>query len=110
MEKFMREVSTILLGQTRQNDLAFWYSATALALVLGDTTVKQCQPMVEKLRQALLEVKLPGVKDSPSFSAAISEAAIRPDYDEPDIVTDVINRAEFTLEEARKKGNAVAVW
>ncbi len=110
MEKFMREVSTIILGQTRQNDLAFWYSATALALVLGDTTAKQCQPMVEKLRQALLEVKLPGVKDSPSFSSAISEAAIRPDYDEPDIVTDVINRAEFTLEEARKKGNAVAVW
>ncbi len=66
--------------------------------------------MVEKLRQALLDVKLPGVKDSPSFSAAISEASIRPDYDEPDIVTDVINRAEFTLEEARKKGNAVAVW
>ncbi len=110
MEKFMREASTIVLGQTRQNDLAFWYSATALALVLGDTTAKQCQPMVEKLRQGLLEVKLPGVKDSPSFSAAISEAAIRPDYDEPDIVTDVINRAEFTLEEARKKGNAVAVW
>ncbi|MFB3154469.1 MAG: GAF domain-containing protein, partial [Candidatus Acidiferrales bacterium] len=110
MEKFMREASTIVLGQTRQNDLAFWYSATALALVLGDTTAKQCQPMVEKLRTALLEVKLPGVKDSPSFSAAISEAAIRPDYDEPDIVTDVINRAEFTLEEARKKGNAVAVW
>lgn len=110
MEKFMREVSTIVLGQTRQNDLAFWYSATALALVLGDTTVKQCQPMVEKLRQGLLEMRLPGVKDSPSFSAAISEAAIRPDYDEPDIVTDVINRAEFTLEEARKKGNAVAVW
>jgi len=28
----------------------------------------------------------------------------KPDYDSEDIVTDLINRAEFSIEEARKKG------
>src|SRR3990172_3434308 len=36
-------------------------------------------------------------------------AAVRPDYDPVDIATDVVNRAEFSLDEARQKGNAVVV-
>lgn len=110
MEKFMREAGTIILAQTRQHDLAFWYTTTSLAVLLNDTTARKCQPMVEKLRNVLSELELPGVKDKVRFSAAISEAAVRPDYDELDIVTDVVNRAELSLEQVRKKGDAVAVW
>jgi Ser-tRNA(Ala) deacylase AlaX len=41
-------------------------------------------------------------------SVAIAEATARHDFDNEDIVTDLINRAEAGLEEARKRGgNAV---
>jgi len=62
---------------------------------------------VEKLRKQVGALALPGGKDAITFSAGLSEAAIRPDYDPLDIVTDVINRVEFFLEEARKKGNTL---
>jgi len=34
----------------------------------------------------------------------------RPDFDSEDIVTDLINRAEFSLEEARKRGDTMVRW
>ena len=42
-------------------------------------------------------------------SAAAVEAVTRPDYDSEDIVTDLINRVEFCLEDARKKGGDTVV-
>ena len=109
MQKFMQQCGETILAAVRQNDLAIRYSATSLAVVLGDTTAQKVQPVVEKLRKQLAALKLPDGKDSLTFSAGVSEAAVRPDYDPLDIVTDVINRAELSLEDARKKGNAVVV-
>lgn len=109
MQKFMQQAGEAVLSAIRQNDLAIRYTATSLAVVLGDTTAKKVQPVVDKLRKQLNALKLPDGKDSLTFSAGVSEAAIRPDYDPLDIVTDVINRAEYSLEEARKKGNTVVV-
>ncbi len=37
------------------------------------------------------------------------EAAARHEFDSEDIVTDLINRAEFSVEEARKRGGDVIV-
>jgi hypothetical protein len=37
-------------------------------------------------------------------TVVVAEAIARPDYDNEDIVTELINRAEAGLEEARKKG------
>jgi len=42
-----------------------------------------------------------------TLSAGIVEAVARADFDSEDIVTDLINRAEFSLEEARKKGDTM---
>ncbi|MFQ5723876.1 MAG: diguanylate cyclase domain-containing protein, partial [Terriglobia bacterium] len=109
MQKFMQQAGETVLSSVRQNDLAIRYTATSLAVLLSDTTAQKCQPLLEKLRKKLSALKLPGGKDSLTFSAGVSEAAVRPDYDPLDIVTDVINRAEFSLEEARKKGSAVVV-
>jgi GGDEF domain-containing protein len=44
-----------------------------------------------------------------TLSAGIVEAVVKPDYDSEDIVTDLINRAEFSMEEARKKGGDTVV-
>lgn len=109
MQKFMQQAGEALLASIRQNDVAIRYTATALAVILGDTTTQKVKPVVDKLRTKLNTLQLLGGKDSITFSAALSEAAIRPDYDPLDIVTDVINRAEFSLEKARQQGNAVVV-
>jgi hypothetical protein len=37
------------------------------------------------------------------------EAVAKPDYESEDIVTDLINRAEFSAEEARKQGGDTIV-
>jgi len=39
-----------------------------------------------------------------TVSFAIAEAIARQDFDNEDVVTDLINRAESGLEEARKRG------
>jgi diguanylate cyclase (GGDEF)-like protein len=105
IQKFMQQAGETLLSQMRPNDIAFRYTTTALAWVMVDTTTEKVKSVVERLRRQLNSLKLPGTRDGHSFSAGVSEAAIRPDYDPLDIVTDVINRAEFSLEDARKKGN-----
>jgi hypothetical protein len=44
-----------------------------------------------------------------TLSAGIVEAVAKPDYDSEDIVTDLINRAEGSAEEARKAGDTIVV-
>ena len=109
MQQLMEKAGEIILANVRQSDMAFRYTQTAVAVLLGDTTAPKAQPVVEKLRKQLSALKLSGAKDALTFSAGMSEAAVRPDYDALDIVTDVVNRAEFSLEAARKKTDAVVV-
>jgi diguanylate cyclase (GGDEF)-like protein len=109
MQQLMEKAGEVILANVRQSDMAFRYTQTAVAVLLGDTTAPKAKPVVEKLRKQLSALKLPGAKDALTFSAGMSEAAVRPDYDALDIVTDVINRAEFSLEAARKKTDAVVV-
>jgi diguanylate cyclase (GGDEF)-like protein len=109
MQQLMEKAGEVILANVRQSDMAFRYTQTAVAVLLGDTTAPKAKPVVEKLRKQLSALKLPGAKDALTFSAGMSEAAVRPDYDALDIVTDVINRAEFSLEAARTKTDAVVV-
>ena len=44
-----------------------------------------------------------------TLSAGIVEAAAKQDYDSEDIVTDLINRAEFSMEEAKKRGGDTVI-
>jgi hypothetical protein len=43
------------------------------------------------------------------LSASVAEAVARADYDSEDIVTELINRAEAGLEEARRRGGNTVV-
>ncbi len=57
---------------------------------------------IEKLRKVIAEVRLAGKGASSNgqaleFSAGLAEAVVRESYDPVDIVTEVINRAEFAL-------------
>ncbi len=105
----MEKMGQQCAANIRTNDLAFRYDTTTIALVLGDTAEKEAMLAMEKLRKVISEVRLPG-KDGPGkgqaleFSAGLAEAVVRESYDPVDIVTEVINRAEFALASSLAQG------
>ncbi len=109
LEKFLEQLARSLQPMVRQNDMAVKYTSWALAFILPDTTTSGAQNLVEKLRRAAAGVRPPWDSTQVTLSAGIVEAVARQDYDSEDIVTDLINRAEFTMEETRKLGGDTVV-
>jgi diguanylate cyclase (GGDEF)-like protein len=109
LEKFLEQLARSLQPMVRQNDMAVKYTSWALAFILPDTTSSGAQNLVEKLRRAAAGVRPPWDSTQITLSAGIVEAATRQNYDSEDIVTDLINRAEFSIEEARKLGGDTVV-
>jgi GGDEF domain-containing protein len=94
----------------RQTDLAIKYTAWTIAFILPDTGLAGAQILAEKLRNAATQLAPPWNGGVPlSFSASVAEAVARPDYESEDIVTELINRAEAGLEEARGRGGDVVI-
>jgi diguanylate cyclase (GGDEF)-like protein len=104
LEKFLEQLARSLQPIVRQNDVAVKYTSWSLAFILPDTTLAGAQNLAEKLRRAASGVRPPWDSTQITLSAGIVEAATKADYDSEDIVTDLINRAEFSMEEARKRG------
>jgi diguanylate cyclase (GGDEF)-like protein len=109
LEKFLEQLSRSLQPMIRQNDMAVKYTSWALAFILPDTTASGAQNLVEKLRRAAAGVRPPWDSTQITLSAGVVEAAARQEYESEDIVTDLINRAEFSMEEARKQGGDTVV-
>ena len=107
MERFLEQLSRSLQPIVRQNDVAVKYTAWSLAFILPDTTLAGGQNLADKLRRAASGLRPPWDATAVTLSAGIVEAVARPDFDSEDIVTDLINRAEHSLEEARKKGDTM---
>src|SRR5581483_208352 len=104
VDGIMRQVGQLFSANIRQNDLAFRYGTTSVAIVLGETAEKEAMLAVDKLRKILAQVKLPDKDDPIRFSAGLAEAVVRQEFDAADIVTEVINRAEQALEHAFAQG------
>ncbi len=100
----MQQIGQIFTANVRQNDLAFRYEATTIALVLGETGEAEAVLALEKLRKLLADVKMPGKEESLPFNGGVAEAVVRQPFDAVDIVTEVINRAEHALESAVGQG------
>lgn len=109
MERFLEQLSRSLQPIVRQNDVAVKYTSWSLAFILPDTTLAGAQNLADKLRRAASGLRPPWDSTQITLSAGIVEAVARPDYDSEDIVTDLINRVEFSVEEARKKGGDTVV-
>ena len=109
LEKFLEQLSRSLQPIVRQNDMAVKYTSWALAFILPDTNISGAQNLVDKLKRAAAGVRPPWDSTQITLSAGIVEAAARQEFDSEDIVTDLINRAEFSVEEARKRGGDVIV-
>jgi diguanylate cyclase (GGDEF)-like protein len=109
LERFLEQLARSLQPIVRQNDVAVKYTSWSLAFILPDTTLQGAQNLAEKLRRAASGLRPPWDTTSITLSAGIVEAAAKHEYDSEDIVTDLINRAEFSVDEARKKGGDTVV-
>jgi diguanylate cyclase (GGDEF)-like protein len=104
VETAMQQIGQLFAANIRQNDLAFRYETTAIAIVLGETPEKEGVMAAEKLQRLLAQIRMPEKKDPIHFSAGLAEAVVRGEYDPVDIVTEVINRAELALQTANSQG------
>ena len=108
LERYLEQLARSLQPIVRQSDVAVKYTAWSLAFVLPDTAMAGARNLTDKLRRMAATVRPPWDGGPLTVSAGIVEAVARPDYDCEDIVTDLMNRAEMSLEEARRRGgNAV---
>ncbi len=104
VEGAMQRIGQLIAANIRQNDLAFRYGTTTVAIVLGETAEKEAFMAVEKLRKLLAEVRMPEKEEAVPFSAGLAEAVVRAHYDAADVVTEVINRGEQALDAAIAQG------
>ncbi len=104
VESLMQQVAQTICSHIRQNDVALRYDLTTIALVLSDTNEKNAFLVVDKMRKVLVSTKIPGADRQPLLSVGIAEAVLQPQFDAIDVVTEVINRVEAALDEARTEG------
>jgi diguanylate cyclase (GGDEF)-like protein len=109
MERFLEQLARSLQPMVRQNDVAIKYTSWSLAFILPDTALQGAQNLADKLLRAASGLRPPWDATQITLSAGIVEAVVKPDFDSEDIVTDLINRAEFSIEEARKKGGDTVI-
>ncbi|HYL64831.1 MAG TPA: diguanylate cyclase [Candidatus Methylomirabilis sp.] len=109
LERFLEQLARSLQPIVRQNDVAVKYTSWSLAFILPDTTLQGAQNLADKLRRAASGLRPPWDATQITLSAGIVEAVAKHEYESEDIVTDLINRAEFSVEEARKKGGDTVV-
>ena len=103
-DRYMEQLGKSVQAIIRQTDLAIKYTSWALAVVLPDTPLSGAQMFAEKLKKAVGGLRPQWDGGQLTMSFAVAEAITRQDYDNEDIVTDLINRVEAGLEEARKRG------
>jgi diguanylate cyclase (GGDEF)-like protein len=109
VERFLEQLARSLQPIVRQNDVAVKYTSWSLAFILPDTALAGAQNLADKLRRAASGLRPPWDSAQVTLSAGIVEAVAKADFESEDIVTDLINRAETSVEEARRRGGDTVV-
>ncbi len=109
VDTVMQQLGRLCTANIRQNDLAIRYDTTTVALVLGAVGEKGAVSAVNHLRKLIGEVRMPGREEPVSFACGVAEAALRPEFDPVDVVTEVINRVEHALDSAVAEGGGKVV-
>lgn len=104
VESMMQTLGQTVCAHVRQNDVAFRYDRTTIALLLADTEEKNAMLVAEKMRKVVAGTKVPDTDRSITMSVGIAEGLLQTKFDAVDIVTEVINRAEAALDAAHAKG------
>src|SRR5262249_33145016 len=100
----MQQIGQTVCAHVRQNDVAVRYDRNTIALLLSDTNDKNAFFVVDKLRKLMATTHVPGKDDVLPITAGIAEAVIQAKFDAVDIVTELINRGEAALDQARAAG------
>jgi diguanylate cyclase (GGDEF)-like protein len=103
LQSYLKQVAKSMQSTLRQNDIVIRYNPCSIAVLLADTALPQGGLAVEKLRRAITQIKLDKVP-APAFCAAVCDVHMDDHFDAVDGVTEVINRLESALEQARKDG------
>jgi PleD family two-component response regulator len=103
LQQFLLQASKILQSNLRPNDIAVRYAPWAIAVILPEMTLPQGGLVVEKVRRALSQIRLDG-RSAPNVCCAICDVPLGLRFDPVDGVTEVINRVEVALEQARQEG------
>src|SRR3979411_3032630 len=104
VERFLEQLARSLQPSVRQNDVAVKYTSWSVAFIRPDTARAGAQNLADKLRRAASGLKPPWDSTQVTLSAGIVEAVAKADFESEDIVTDLINRAEPSDEEACNRG------
>jgi diguanylate cyclase (GGDEF)-like protein len=104
VEGMMQQIGQTICSHVRQNDVAVRYDLTSIALLLSDTNEKNAFLVADKMRKVLTPTKIPGTDKTPPMTVGIAETVLLQQFDSVDIVTEVINRVENALEQARAEG------
>jgi GAF domain-containing protein/cytochrome c-type biogenesis protein CcmH/NrfG len=103
VQRHLLQVAKAVQANLRENDIAIRYSPCAIAVVFPDTPLAQGGLAVDKLRRVIAQMKLDGASP-PNFCCAVCEVPLGLHFDVVDGVTEVINRLEAVLDQARKEG------
>jgi tetratricopeptide (TPR) repeat protein/GGDEF domain-containing protein len=102
VQRFVQQMSKALASTLRLNDISIRYSPLAVVVVFPDTALPQAALALEKVRRALAQVRVDGA-EPPHFCGAVCDVPLGPAFDAVDGVTEVINRLEASLDQARKE-------
>ena len=104
----MHNAGEAICSQLRHSDLAVRYGPAQIVVLLASTAEKDALSVIDNLRRALK--KTCGEQGcAPTLTAGIAEVNLDPRFDAADIATEVINRLEDALEQA-KSAEAGAVY
>lgn len=104
VEAMMQQIGQLFAANIRQNDLAFRYETTTIAITLGETAEKEATMAAEKLQRLVAQIKAAEKHAPVRFNAGVAQAVVRAEFDPVDIVTEVVNRAEQALQSAFAQG------
>jgi GGDEF domain-containing protein len=99
-QQLMQNAGEIVCSHLRHSNLAIRYGAAQIAVLLAGTSGKDASLVIDELRQAL---KIAAGDDgrAPVLTVGVAEANLDPRFDAADIATEVINRVEEALEQAK---------
>jgi tetratricopeptide (TPR) repeat protein len=98
LQELMQNAGGTLCAHLRHSDLAVRYGPAQIAVLLASTPEKDASLVIDDLRRAL---KRASGDNAPVLTVGVAEANLDALFDAADIATEVINRVEDALEQAK---------
>lgn len=102
----LTEIGSILKNNTRNTDLVARYGGEEFVIVLEDISKKKAKEIGEKIRQSVMDIRIPGIRETITLSVGIGLFPLHAQFKE-----ELIEKADQALYYAKEEGkNRVSVW